>query len=84
MVHDEVEPYAAVDATMCDRARVAAEGACTRLTEEMAFVSYCVPETHLVDDGSCAVRLRVQFLTPSPDDGVFTTALQGILSFELR
>lgn len=84
MVHRGAEPFAAVDGALCDRARTTAEAVCARLADEMPFVSYCVPEVHLTAPTTCDVRLRVDFLTPSPDDGVFTTALQGILAFELH
>lgn len=84
MVHLGVEPFAAVDGTLCTRAATTAQTVCERLATEMPFVSWCTPEAHLTGAGSCDVRLRVQFLRPSPDDGVFTTALQGVLAFSIE
>jgi cysteine-rich repeat protein len=83
MVHQDVEPFAPVDGTLCARAATTAQTVCDRLATEMPFVSWCAPEVHLTGAAACDVRLRVAFLTPSPDDGVFTTALQGVLAFSI-
>jgi cysteine-rich repeat protein len=84
MVHQEVEPFGAVDAALCARATTTAQTVCDRLSSEMPFVSWCTPEVHLTAESTCDVRLRVQFLRPSPEDGVFTTALQGVLAFSIE
>ncbi len=85
MVHDTAAPFApAVDAALCDRAATTAANVCTRLTIDMPFVSWCEAETHLTSTSTCDVRLRVQFLRPSPDDGVFTTTLPGVLAFTIE
>jgi cysteine-rich repeat protein len=83
MVHDAVAPFDAVDAALCDRARTTAQNVCIRLATEMPFVSSCAPEVHLTEANRCDVRLRVWFQAPSPDDGVFTTALGGLLAFTI-
>ncbi len=84
MVHHDVEPFAVVDERVCDRAAAAAAAVCTRLADEMPFVSGCAPEVHLTDATTCEVRLRVSFLRPEPDSGVFTTSLEGVLAFTLE
>jgi cysteine-rich repeat protein len=83
MVHHDVQPFGAVDAARCARAGTAATAVCERLATEMPFVSWCSPEVHTTGAASCDVRLRVQFLVPAPDSGVFTTALQGVLAFTI-
>jgi cysteine-rich repeat protein len=84
MVHAAADAFDPVDAALCDRARTTAQTVCTRLATDMPFVSSCAPEVHVTAASTCDVRLRVWFQAPSPDDGVFTTALGGLLAFTIR
>jgi cysteine-rich repeat protein len=84
MVHDAATAFDPFESTLCDRAATTAAAVCNRLSTDMPFVSWCQPETHLTSATTCDVRLLVQFLRPSPDDGVFTTALQGVLAFTIQ
>ncbi len=83
MIHNDAQPFGPVDGALCERAAAAATTVCTRLADEMPFVSTCASEVHLTADDACDVRLTVRFSRPSPDDGVFTTSLEGILAFTL-
>ncbi|MCA9677080.1 MAG: hypothetical protein KC464_18790 [Myxococcales bacterium] len=83
MTHAAADGFETVDAALCDRARTTAQAVCARLSTEMPFVASCWHEVHLTAPTTCDVRLAVQFLTPAPASGVFTTALEGILSFEI-
>lgn len=83
MVHTGAEAFGPVDGALCERASAAASVVCARLADEMPFVGSCWPEVHLTAEAACDVRLTVRFLRPSPDDGVFTTSLEGVLAFTL-
>jgi cysteine-rich repeat protein len=77
----------AVTADTCAEAGAVAIDVCSQLQAQMPFVQSCA-RTYRYDDAgaapSCAVRFEVHFNGRSPDDGVFTTALTGLLTFTIR
>ncbi len=85
MVHPSASSLRPVDATLCAAALTAAESSCTRIQSDMPFVSWCNARVESTESGAaCAVRLQVGFSRPAPEYGVFTTALNGYLSFTIR
>lgn len=73
-------------AETCDSAITTAQNVCTELQTQMPFVSWCSPsgEWHQGDGkAQCSIRFQVGFYQVSPDDGVFTTALPGVLAFTI-
>lgn len=71
----------------CNAALSMAADVCNALTTQMPFVSWCQPsgEFHSDERGpACSIRLTVGFWQLSPETGVFTTSLTGILAFTIR
>jgi cysteine-rich repeat protein len=75
-----------VTAELCTDAGALVTSVCDELRAQMPFVRTC-GGTHHFDAAAgpgCAVRFEVGFGSPSPDAGVFTTAMTGILAFTIR
>jgi cysteine-rich repeat protein len=87
MVHDHAAAMRAVDAHACNAAVAVGADVCNELVATMPFVAWCSPAAELVDDAlgpGCAVQFQVGFGSRDPENGVFTTALPGLLSFTIR
>ena len=75
-----------VTAELCGEAGALVDSVCDELTAQMPFVLSC-GGTYRYDEAAgpgCAVRFEVGFRGRSPNDGVFTTAMSGILAFTIR
>ncbi len=86
MINRTVRALTAVDQRSCDAALAVGADVCNELTSQMPFVGSCQPMGGLrqTDNGPlCDVRFQVYFQTVSPADGVFTTAMPGILAFTI-
>ena len=86
MINTSAEALAVVDQTTCDAALAIGVDVCNELTRQMPFVASCAPTAGLreTEVGSvCDLRFQVYFQQVSPQDGVFTTALPGILAFSI-
>lgn len=90
MMHGPVTPLRPLDAALCSEARVAADNVCGELVATMSlFISSCRPSVVFAHDDHedrdfCAVRFDVSFSHENPSNAVFTTELNGLLSFSLR
>ena len=86
MWHPPVTALATVDEQLCDRARTAAENTCSELVATMPFVARCRAEAELLhaEGDSCAVRFSVGFSRPDTANAIFTTQLDGLLSFDIH
>lgn len=86
MINHAAQALIPVDARSCDAALAIGVDVCNELTRQMPFVSWCQPMGGLrqTDAGeACDLRFEVYFQQVSPQDGVFTTAMPGILAFTL-
>lgn len=75
-----------VTSALCTEAGALIDSVCGELTAQMPFVLSC-GGTYRYDEAAgpgCAVRFEVGFRGRSPYDGVFTTAMSGILAFTIR
>jgi cysteine-rich repeat protein len=85
MIHKHAGALRPMDRALCGEAKATAATVCARLQQDMPFVGWCDPRVeYLESSASCAVRLTVGFQALDPSHGVFTTSLQGILSFTIR
>jgi cysteine-rich repeat protein len=69
--------------SLCDAAITTAMETCFDLTAQMPFVYHCNAQGEY-HDAACSIRLEAYFSGLDPDNGVFTTALSGILAFTIR
>lgn len=86
MVNNTVQALTAVNQRTCDAALAIGADVCNELTSQMPFVGSCQPMGGLreTDAGAvCDMRFQVFFQNVSPADGVFTTAMPGILAFTI-
>jgi len=86
MINRTVQALSAVDQRTCDAALAVGVDVCNELTRQMPFVANCQPMGGLrqTDNGAlCDMRFQVFFQSVSPADGVFTTAMPGILAFTI-
>lgn len=85
MVHPGGESMRDVTEGVCDAARATAEHVCLEIAATMPFVGACEAAAEFDrGEAGCAVRLTAAFWSVDPAAGVFTTALPGILAFEIR
>ncbi len=87
MVNKTAEALAEVDQRTCDAALAIGVDVCNELTATMPFVGGCHPMGGLRQGelgAACDLRFEVYFQNISPADGVFTTAMPGILAFTLE
>ncbi|MCP4449602.1 MAG: DUF4215 domain-containing protein [Myxococcales bacterium] len=86
MINKTVKALSAVDERTCNAALSVGVDVCRELTRQMSFVSSCQPMGGLrqtEDAAACDLRFHVNFQTVSPLDGVFTTAMPGVLAFTI-
>jgi len=86
MINPTAKALRDVDQRTCDAALAVGVDVCNELSRQMPFVAGCQPLGGLrsVEGLSiCDVRFQVYFDSVSPDDGVFTTAMSGILAFSI-
>lgn len=87
MINKTVQALTAVDQRTCDAALAVGVDVCNELTRQMPFVGSCNPTGSLraQTQGTdvCDLRFEVYFQQISPQDGVFTTAMPGILAFTI-
>lgn len=87
MTHRTARPLQPVTASLCNAAVATATDVCREITVQMPFVDGCEPQLEIVQSSggavACALRLEVWFNQTSPDNGVFTRAFTGLLSFEI-
>lgn len=86
MVNKTVQALNPVDQRTCNAALAVGVDVCNELTSQMPFVGGCelVGGLRLGDgQAACDLRFQVYFQSVSPSDGVFTTAMAGILAFTI-
>ena len=85
MINPTARALGSVDQSTCDAALAVGVDVCNELTRQMPFVTSCQPMGGMRqgEDAVCDLRFLVYFGQVSPADGVFTTALPGILAFTI-
>lgn len=85
MVND-ADAMDSVTPELCTEAGALIGSVCDELERQMPFVRSCggTSRYDAAAGPGCAVRFEVGFRGRSPDDGVFTTAMSGILAFTIR
>ncbi len=86
MINPTARALGAVDQSTCDAALAVGVDVCNELTRQMPFVTSCEPmggRRRGAESAICDIRFQVYFGQVSPNDGVFTTAMPGILAFTI-